>query len=70
MSLISLAQSLDRIASREYPLLRIPIISEIKKVLFNNNKELFLVYFEKNRVRIEQYPSIYKNIIKELESSN
>ncbi|MBX9838334.1 MAG: hypothetical protein K2X69_08475 [Silvanigrellaceae bacterium] len=70
MSLIGLAQSLDRIASREYPLLNIPIISEIKNVLFKNNKEKFLIYFDKNKARIEQYPAIYKSIIKELESNS
>lgn len=66
MSLIGLAQSLDKIASREYPLLRIHIISDIKKVLFKNDFDLFKEYFEKNEEKLKKYPVIYKHLNNEI----
>lgn len=66
MSLIGLAQSLDRIGQREYPFLRIYIISDIKKVLFKNDINLFKEYVKENEEKLKQYPVIYKHLINEI----
>lgn len=70
MSLIGLAQNLDRIVGREYPMLNIAIVSEIKKVLFRNDKDKFIAYFDQNKSRIMKYPIIYKSILKEIDINN
>jgi hypothetical protein len=66
MSLISLAQNLDRIANREYPYFQMPIVSEIKKVLFKNDINLLKEYIFKNESLLEKYPVIYKHLKKEI----
>lgn len=66
MSLIGLAQSLDRIGQREYPLLRIYIISDIKRVLFKNDIKLFKEYVKENEDKLKQYPVIYKHLNNEI----